>query len=110
RDAHQQAAFIAERILELRDEGVGLDDVAVLYRAHRNALELQVELSRRGIPYLVRSGLRFFEQAHIKDVVAYLRVVHNARDELAWTRLLRLHRGIGEKGARKILKAAQVRG
>jgi DNA helicase-2/ATP-dependent DNA helicase PcrA len=99
RDAPQQAAFIAERILELRDEGVGLDDVAVLYRAHKNALELQVELSRRGIPYLVRSGLRFFEQAHIKDVVAHLRWLHNGADELSFTRVVKLHDGVGNATA-----------
>ncbi|HMZ19743.1 MAG TPA: ATP-dependent helicase, partial [Blastocatellia bacterium] len=70
RDAEQQAAFVAARILELRDEGVPLDEMAVLYRSHFHSLEVQLELTRRGIPYDVRSGVRFFEQAHIKDVTS----------------------------------------
>src|SRR5437763_9333785 len=74
RDADQQAVFVASRVLELRDEGISLHDVAVLYRSHYHSLELQLELTRRGIPYRVRSGVRFFEQAHIKDVVSYLRL------------------------------------
>jgi DNA helicase-2/ATP-dependent DNA helicase PcrA len=95
RDAHQQAEFTAERILQLRDEGVSLKEVAVLYRAHRHVLELQVELTRRGIPYVVRSGLRFFEQAHIKDVVAHLKLIFNRDDELSFRRIVKLHDGIG---------------
>jgi DNA helicase-2/ATP-dependent DNA helicase PcrA len=87
RDADQQAAFVAARILELRDEGVPAVEMAVLYRAHYHALELQLELTRRGIPYEVRSGVRFFEQAHIKDVTSYLRLLVNPRDELAWKRV-----------------------
>jgi DNA helicase II / ATP-dependent DNA helicase PcrA len=95
RDAAQQAEFTAERILQLRDEGVPLSEVAVLYRAHRHVLELQVELTRRGIPYVVRSGMRFFEQAHIKDVLSYLRLIFNGEDELAFRRAVKLHDGIG---------------
>ena len=102
RDADQQAAFVASRVLELRDEGVGLDEIAVLYRSHWHALELQLELSRRNIPYTIRSGLRFFEQAHIKDVVAYLRLVVNPRDELAWKRVLRLVPRVGARTASRI--------
>src|SRR5881398_3671274 len=66
-DGAEQAQFVAQRILELRDENVDLNDIAVLYRAHYHAVELQLELSRRGIPYLITSGVRFFEQAHVKD-------------------------------------------
>ncbi len=99
RDAGIQAEFIAERILQLRDEGVNLDEIAVLYRAHRNALELQVELTRRGIPYLVRSGLRFFEQAHIKDVLAHLKLLWNADDELSFRRTIKMHDGVGNATA-----------
>ena len=102
RDADQQAAFIASRILELRDEGVALEETAVLYRSHYHSLELQLELTRRGIPYRVRSGVRFFEQAHIKDVVAYLRVITNPRDELAWKRILRLIPQVGTATANRI--------
>lgn len=101
-DADQQAAFIAARILELRDEGVPLPEIAVLYRSHYHSLELQLELTRRGIPYQIRSGVRFFEQAHIKDVVSYLRLIVNPRDELAWKRVLRLIPQIGPATANRI--------
>ena len=102
RDAEQQAAFIASRILEIRDEGIPLEEVAVLYRSHYHSLELQLELTRRGVPYRVRSGVRFFEQAHIKDVVSYLRIITNPRDELAWKRVLRLIPQIGNATANRI--------
>lgn len=102
RDADQQAAFVAARILELRDEGVPLEDMAVLYRSHYHSLELQLELTRRGIPYRVRSGVRFFEQAHIKDVISYLRIITNPRDELAWKRVLRMIPQVGNATANRI--------
>lgn len=101
-DADQQAAFIAARILELRDEGIPLEEISVLYRSHYHSLELQLELTRRGIPYRIRSGVRFFEQAHIKDVVSYLRVITNPKDELAWKRILRLVPQIGTSTANRI--------
>ena len=82
RDLAQQAEFVAQRVLELRDEGTPLSEIGVLYRAHFQALELQIELTRRGIPYEVRSGLRFFEQAHVKDVLAHLRLLVNPKDDV----------------------------
>ncbi len=108
RDADQQATFVAARILELRDEGVPLREIAVLYRAHYHALELQLELTRRGIPYEVRSGMRFFEQAHIKDVVSYLRLLVNPRDELAWKRVIRLIPRIGQATTGRIWERLSV--
>ncbi|HVR38440.1 MAG TPA: ATP-dependent helicase [Thermoanaerobaculia bacterium] len=96
-DVYEQAAFVAQRILELRDEGEKLGDIAVLYRSHYQSLELQMELTRRLIPYEIRSGVRFFEQAHIKDVLAYLKIVTNTRDELSWKRMLKLYPKIGER-------------
>jgi len=101
-DADQQAAFVAARLLELRDEGVSLKEMAVLYRSHYHSLELQLELTRRSIPYQIRSGVRFFEQAHIKDVVSYLRLVANPRDELAWKRVLRLIPNVGAATANRV--------
>jgi DNA helicase-2/ATP-dependent DNA helicase PcrA len=95
-DAEEQAAFVAQRVLDLRREGMPLEQMAVLYRAHSHSLELQLELTRRGIPFRVRSGVRFFEQAHVKDVVAHLRVVSNPRDELAFKRVVRRVPGIGQ--------------
>ncbi|MDT7540169.1 MAG: ATP-dependent helicase UvrD/PcrA [Acidobacteriota bacterium] len=102
RDADQQAAFVASRILELRDEGTSLEEMAVLYRSHFHSLELQLELTRRGIPYQIRSGVRFFEQAHIKDVLSYLRLVANPRDELAWKRVLKLIPNVGTATAGRV--------
>ena len=101
-DGNEQAQFIAQRILELRDEDVDLNEIAVLYRAHYHALELQLELSRRGIPYQITSGIRFFEQAHIKDVISFIRFVANPRDEVAFKRMVKLLPGIGNRSAENL--------
>jgi DNA helicase-2/ATP-dependent DNA helicase PcrA len=101
-DVEQQSAFIASRVLELRDEGASLEDIAVIYRSHYHSIELQLELSRRNIPYRVQSGVRFFEQAHIKDVIAYLRIIVNPRDELAWKRVLKMIPGVGNATANRV--------
>ena len=103
-DAGQQAAFIAQRALELRDEGASLNQMAVLYRSHFHALELQLELTRQQIPFSITSGIRFFEQAHIKDATAYLKFVVNPRDEVSFKRLAQLLPGLGAKGADKLWK------
>jgi DNA helicase-2/ATP-dependent DNA helicase PcrA len=103
-DAAQQAAFIAQRVAELSEEGVDLNRVAVLYRSHFHALELQLELTKRNIPFSITSGIRFFEQAHIKDATAYLKLVTNPQDELAFKRIAQLLPGIGAKGAGIIWK------
>jgi len=104
-DVYAQAVFIAQRILELRDEGESFDEIAILYRAHYQSLELQMELSRRNIPYIIRSGVRFFEQAHVKDVVSYLRILENPRDELSWIRVMKLYPKVGDTTARRIWDA-----
>src|SRR5256714_11047933 len=104
-DGSEQAQFVAQRILELRDEDVDLSDIAVLYRAHYHAIELQLELSRRGIPYQITSGIRFFEQAHIKDVTAFVRLVANPRDEVAFKRMVKLLPGIGNRSADNLWRA-----
>jgi DNA helicase-2/ATP-dependent DNA helicase PcrA len=101
-DGAEQARFVAQRILELRDENVDLNDIAVLYRAHYHAVELQLELSRRGIPYQITSGIRFFEQAHIKDVTSFIRFVANPRDEVAFNRMVKLLPGIGNRTAENL--------
>ena len=101
-DVYQEAAFVAQRILQLRDEGVALAEMAVLYRAHAHSTILQAELIRRNIPYEIRSGVRFFEQAHIKDVVAFLKVIENPSDEVAWRRLLLMVPRIGNVTADRI--------
>ena len=103
-DGAEQAQFVAQRILELRDENVDLNEIAVLYRAHYHAIELQLELSRRGIPYQITSGIRFFEQAHIKDVTSFIRFVANPRDEVAFKRMVKLLPGIGNRNAENLWK------
>jgi DNA helicase-2/ATP-dependent DNA helicase PcrA len=108
-DAREQAAFIAQRALELRDEGVSLSEVCVLYRSHFHALELQMELTRRNIPFVITSGIRFFEQAHIKDVAAYLKLIANPSDELAFKRLARMLPGVGGKSADTLWAAFSAR-
>lgn len=105
--AAQEAQYIATRILELREEGRRLDDMAVLFRAAFHSQALEFELMKRDIPYEYRGGLKFFERAHVKDVVAHLRVRANPKDEAAWIRVLGLQQGIGLATAQKVI--AQVR-
>ena len=102
RNVFQQAVFVAQRIREFDRNGLPLNEIAVLYRAHYHSMELQMELTRWGIPFEIRSGIRFFEQAHIKDVVCYLRILANPYDELAWKRLLGLYSKIGKATAGKV--------
>jgi DNA helicase II / ATP-dependent DNA helicase PcrA len=101
-DADEQAAFVCSRILDLHDQGMRLGEQAVLYRSHWQSLELQLELTRRAIPYSIRSGTRFFEQAHIKDLIAHLRIAANPKDESAWKRVLKLVPSVGRATAQKI--------
>lgn len=102
RNVLQQADFVAQRIIELHSGGIPLGEMAVLYRAHYHSMEVQMELTRRGIPFEIRSGIRFFEQAHIKDVTGYLRILVNPRDELAWKRVLGLYPKVGKVAAEKV--------
>jgi DNA helicase-2/ATP-dependent DNA helicase PcrA len=95
RDSLVQAQFVAEYILHLHDQDRRLLDLAVLYRSHWNSLDIQLELRRRNIPYQIRGGLRFFEQAHIKDVLAHLRLIQNPYDEIAWRRVLQMLPRVG---------------
>lgn len=101
-DLYEQAAFVASRVIELSKEGIDLNEIALLYRSHYQSMELQLEFQRRGIPFEVRSGLRFFEQAHIKDILAYLKVLHNPYDELGWKRILKMLPGVGNITAARI--------
>ena len=106
-DDREQADFILKRIRSLvEDEGVSLNDIAILYRSHFLALEVQLALSRAGLPYHITSGVKFFERQHIRDLVALLRFVYNPSDQQAWQRIAVLLPKIGEKGAIKIYDAA----
>jgi DNA helicase-2/ATP-dependent DNA helicase PcrA len=99
---NEQASFIAQRVLELHDEGIDFREIAVLYRAHYHSMEIQLEFTRRGIPFGITSGLRFFEQAHVKDVAAFLKFAVNPNDEVAFKRMVRLLPGIGNKTAESL--------
>lgn len=101
-NGNQQAQFIAQRIGELFDEGVELNEIAILYRSHFHSLEVQMELTRRNIPFELTSGLRFFEQAHVKDVSSYIKLALNPRDELAFKRIAAMLPGVGAKTADKL--------
>jgi DNA helicase-2/ATP-dependent DNA helicase PcrA len=106
---NEQASFIAQRVLELHDEGIDFREIAVLYRAHYHSMEIQLEFTRRGIPFGITSGLRFFEQAHIKDVAAFLKFAINPNDEVAFKRMARLLPGIGSKTAETLwLQSAKL--
>ncbi len=95
-----QANFVAQRLQELwEQDGVPLEEMAVLYRAHFHSMELQMELTRRGLPFRITSGLRFFEQAHIKDVAAVMRFIANRRDEVSFKRITKLFDGLGPASA-----------
>jgi DNA helicase-2/ATP-dependent DNA helicase PcrA len=102
KDIYMQAKFVAQRVLELNNQGMLLKNIAVLFRSHFQALELEIELIKRNIPYIVRGGLRFFEQAHIKDVLSYLKIITNSQDELSFKRAISLYKGIGRSYAHKI--------
>lgn len=106
-DANQQAQFVAQRILELREDGERLTDIAILYRAHFHAMEMQMELTRRNLPFVITSGLRFFEQAHIKDVSCFIKLVTNAKDELSFKRIARLLPGVGGATATRLWRDLQ---
>ncbi len=106
----QEAQYIAQRILELREEGVPFTEIAVLFRAAFHSQALEFELMKRDIPYEYRGGLKFFERAHVKDVVSHLRIKLNPKDEIAWMRILGLQTGIGLVTAQKIAKQLQVFG
>ncbi|HOJ51319.1 MAG TPA: ATP-dependent helicase [Syntrophales bacterium] len=103
RNAVKQAEFVAQKIEDLKyREGIDFKSIAVLYRAHYQSMELQMELVRRGVPFELRSGIRFFEQAHVKDVAAYLRILVNGRDEMAWRRVLNHQEQVGPATIRKV--------
>lgn len=98
-----QARFVVQRIVERIAAGVPARDIAILYRSHRHARELQVELLRCQLPFVVRSGQRVSEQAHVRDALSFLRLCHNPHDRIAWTRILRQVAGLGDTGRARVL-------
>lgn len=98
-----QSRFIAQKILELREEGVPLSEVAVLFRSSFHSFDLEIELSRKGLPFIKRGGVKFIETAHVKDLLAHLRVLANPLDTVSWNRVLMLVEGVGPKKAHDLL-------
>ena len=98
-----QSRFVCQRVLELREEGVPLWDMAVLFRSSFHSFDLEFELARRDIPFVKRGGFQFMESAHIKDLLAHLRVVSNPRDAVSWNRVLTLLEGVGPMMSRKLI-------
>ncbi len=104
-----QAEFIVSMVNQLKFEEYGLDDIAVLYRAGYHSLRIELELQKCKIPYVVHSGVSFFERAHVKDLLAHLRIIQNPQDEISWSRILTLFQGIGKKTSSKIFDMISTR-
>jgi len=98
-----QSRFVAQKILELREEGVPLDEIAVLFRSSFHSFDLEIELSRRDLPFVKRGGFKFIETAHVKDLIAHLRVLENPLDAVSWNRILLLVKGVGPKKAQDLI-------
>jgi DNA helicase-2/ATP-dependent DNA helicase PcrA len=107
-DASEQARYVARCVRGQIERGRELRDITVLYRAHYQAMELQMELTRHGIPFVITSGMRFFDQSHVRDLIAHLRFVNNPADTVAFMRLCALLPKIGTRTAVKILETARL--
>ncbi|MGI5827867.1 MAG: ATP-dependent helicase [Patescibacteria group bacterium] len=105
KNSYQEAEWVAKTIKELRDDGIPLGKQAVLFRSAYISISLQAELNRLGIPFRVYGGLKFYETAHVKDMVALLKILQSPRDELAWSRVLRFIEGVGPVTVDKITAA-----
>ena len=104
-DDKEQARFITNQILKLRFDGYELNDMAILVRAGSHSLRIELELRAKNIPYEVRAGVAFFEKAHIKDLIAHLRIIENPYDEISWSRIFSIIQGIGSSSGSKIFEA-----
>jgi len=109
-DQEDEAVFIADRILELRESGIPMNQIAVLNRADWHNRYIQAELSKRGIPYVVVGGFRFNERMHVRDVVAFLRLTFNPSDAVAWHRVLKYIGGVGQVTASHVISTIQDSG
>jgi DNA helicase-2/ATP-dependent DNA helicase PcrA len=103
-----QSKFIVDKVLDLREQGIPLSDIAVLFRSSFFSFDLEIELTKANIPFVKIGGIKFVETAHIKDVLAFLRISVNPKDAISWYRVLMLHEGIGPKTAQKILEAVEA--
>jgi DNA helicase II / ATP-dependent DNA helicase PcrA len=102
-DENNQSRFVVQKVLELREQGVPLEEIAVLFRSSFLSFDLEIELAKANIPFVKFGGYKFIETAHVKDMIAYLRVLENPRDVVAWNRILLLIDGIGPRTAEKII-------
>ena len=102
-DQQEEAVFIVDRIMELSEQNIPLNEIAVLNRADWHNRYIQVEMSKRGIPYVVVGGFRFNERMHIKDIISYLRITYNPSDAVAWHRVLKYIGGVGQVTAGSII-------
>ncbi|HEX6331114.1 MAG TPA: ATP-dependent helicase, partial [Actinomycetota bacterium] len=107
-DERDQAVAVADAILRHRELGIPLREQAVLFRAGHHSALLEIELTRRNVPFVKYGGLKFLEAAHVKDALAVLRIADNPRDEVSWFRVLQLLDGVGPAGARRIMLAVGV--
>ena len=99
-----QSQFVCQKILELREQGVPLWDIAVLFRSSFHSFDLEIELARRSIPFVKRGGFQFMETSHVKDLLAHLRIMANPQDAVSWNRVLLLLEGVGPGASQKIIK------
>ncbi|PWB38886.1 MAG: ATP-dependent DNA helicase [Parcubacteria group bacterium] len=104
RSNQEEAWFVVERIRDLLEEGVSPRNIAVLFRAASNSQALELELNKRGINYEMRGGLKFFARAHIKDILSFIKILGNWRDEISWLRILQMYEGIGPITAQQIFQ------
>ncbi len=103
-DQQLEAEFIVDKIIEYREKGIALNQVAILVRAFWHARYIEVELNKRSIPYIAVGGLAFNERKHVKDIISYLRILQNPYDAVAWHRILKYIPGVGLVTARKIIE------
>jgi DNA helicase-2/ATP-dependent DNA helicase PcrA len=103
-DENRQSRFVVQKLLELREQGIPLNEIAVLFRSGYLSFDLEIELAKANVPFVKFGGFKFIETAHIKDLIAYLRVLENPRDAVAWNRILLLVDGVGPRTAEKVIE------
>lgn len=107
-DEFAQSKYIVDKVLELREEGIELGDMAILFRSGWHSHDLEIELANRNLPFVKYGGQRFVEAAHIKDVISYLRILHNRFDQVSWYRTLLLLKGVGPKTSERIIAELMI--
>jgi len=101
---NMQSRYLVQKILELREQGIALEDMAVLFRSSFHSFDLEIELTKANIPFRKFGGFKFIETAHVKDMIAYLRVMENPRDVVSWNRILLLLDGVGPRTSEKVIE------